>query len=142
MECAVQAARTPDDSSRAPVRIGPVRVCAGAADVADFRRETGAPEGSNLPFTYPVRWLTYPEIRAAGAALIDMDGWVPIHESQSFEYERRLDMEIDYQMMVELVRETDPSRLILRAEIGDAQLCLRMEMILRIIRTDGVESSA
>lgn len=128
------------DSPSASLRLGPIPVRASVKEVAAFRRETGAPESANLPFTYPVRWLTHPNIRAAGAALIDMDGWVPIHESQSFDYECPLDLDVDYQMMVELTRELEPSRLILRAEIGDAKLCLRTEMILRIIRTDGAGS--
>lgn len=140
LDASRQDATLRQDLSPASLRLGPIHVRAGIAEVEAFRRETGAPENNKLPFTYPVRWLIHPDIRAAGPALIDMEAWVPIHESQSFDYERPLDLEVDYQMMVELTREFEPARLILRAEIGDAKPCLRMEMILRIIRTDGAEN--
>ncbi len=128
----------------APVRLGPIMVRAGAAAVEAFRRETAGTASRGVPFTFPVCWFAHPEIRSAGAQLIGTDPWVPIHESQSFDYERMLDVEADYQMTVEILRELEPPRLILRAEIrevdGGSDICLRAEMILRIIPTRAAES--
>lgn len=127
------------------LRVGPLTVRAGAAEVAAFRQETcgyenfGAPSDKSVPFTFPVRWFTHQDIRAAGAGLIGPEPFVPIHKSQSFDYEQPLEAEIDYQMTVDIIREFEPSRLILRAEIGDKNICLRAEMVLRIISTRAPE---
>jgi len=117
------------------LRVGPLTVRADAADVAAFAQEAAAPIDGTVPFTFPVRWFSHPEIRAAGTKLVDCEAWVPIHESQSFAYDRPLATDINYQMTIDVIRELEPSRLILRAEIGDADPCLRAEMVLRIIAT-------
>jgi hypothetical protein len=67
--------------------------------------------------------------------MIQEAAWVPIHESQSFDYRRRLETETDYRMRADMRREAKPPRLILRAEITtqSGDLCLDMEMILRIV---------
>jgi hypothetical protein len=128
-------------AAHGPLRIGPLKVRASAAEVEAFRRETsGGPAAKELPFTFPVRWLTHPDIRAAGASLVDGEPWVPIHESQSFDYERPLEIDTDYQMVVELSREAEPPRLLLRAEISAAVPHLRTEMVLRIVPTSVLES--
>lgn len=117
-----------------PVRVGPLTVRAEAAEAQDFCRQTGAPASSpRLPFTFPVRWLAHAAIRAAAASLVAGDAWVPIHESQSFDYSRSLMVDTDYQMWVEIRRESEPARLVLQAEIGASDIFLRTEMILRII---------
>lgn len=122
------------------LRLGPLQVRASAAEVEAFRRETLAPGEATVPFTFPIRWFTHPEIRNAGAKLVGPEPWVPIHESQSFDYERPLAADHDYEMHLEIIREADPARLVLRAEIGDAAPCLRVEMILRIIPLRALES--
>lgn len=128
-------------TAQGSLRIGPLKVRASAAEVEAFRRETSSEAaGKELPFTYPVRWFTHPDIRAAGAGLVGPEPWVPIHESQSFDYERPLEVETDYQMVVELSREVEPPRLVLRAEIGNVAPCLRSEMVLRIVPTSALES--
>ena len=127
------------------LRIGPLVVHARAAEVEAFGLAAGSGKSDKgVPFTFPVRWFTHPEIRAAGAELVGAEPWVPIHESQSFDYDQPLEVGVDYQMMVEIMREFEPSRLILRAEIGRMEsgspICLRAEMILRIIPTRSAES--
>jgi len=109
-------------------------VRAAAAETEAFRSETTGRAG-RVPFTFPVRWLTCPEIRAAAAQLIDEANWVPIHESQSFDYQKPLAIEVDYRMKVEMLREAKPPRIILRAAIATLQdePCLHLEMILRIV---------
>ncbi len=124
------------------VRIGPLKVRADPAEVEAFAREISAgPKEEGLPFTFPIRWFTHPDIRAVGARLGGSEPWVPIHESQSFDYERPLEVNVDYTMIVEISREIEPARLILRAEIGDGAPCLRTEMILRIIPTSALEQA-
>lgn len=113
-------------------RIGPLSVRAGSAEVEAFRRETLA-AGDGVPFTFPIRWFTHPEIRTAATAMLGSAPFVPLHESQSFDYEGEIALDHDYAMVVEIVREHNPARLILRAEIGNERPCLKSEMILRII---------
>lgn len=114
--------------------LGPFVVRATAADAAAFARETGG-EGGTLPFTYPVRWLAQPDFQAVATELIGNDRWVPIHESQSFDYRAPLAVDTDYVMTVMMKREIKPSRIILVAEIGHAgeNPRLDMEMMLRIV---------
>jgi hypothetical protein len=129
---------TPDHSRESPLNLGPfpVRVEAEASEA--FGSATGG-EAGRIPFTFPVRWLARPEIRAAAARMIEEAEWVPIHESQSFEARRPLELAIDYRMRLEMWLETKPLRLFLRAEVAtDAdEPCLVMDMILRILSENG-----
>jgi hypothetical protein len=117
-----------------PLRLGPFMVRAGAGEAEDFGRVTGSKAG-HIPFTFPVRWFARPELRTAAAQMVGEAAWVPIHESQSFDYDRPLESDVDYRMTVDMWREAKPARLILRAEIAthEDKPCLRMEMILRIV---------
>ena len=130
------------DIAPSSLHVGPLTVRAEAAEVAAFAREAAAPLDGTVPFTFPMRWFAHPEIRAAGKKLVDGEAWILIHESQSFDYDRPLDADVDYRMSIEIIRELEPSRLILRAEIGDKDPCLRAEMVLRIIATDAAEPQA
>jgi hypothetical protein len=124
------------------VRIGPLKVRADPAEVEAFAQEISAGvKEEGLPFTFPIRWFTHPDIRAAGERLGGTEPWVPIHESQSFDYARPLAADVDYTMIVEISREMEPARLILRAEIGDGAPYLRAEMILRIIPTSALDQA-
>ncbi|HEY1735061.1 MAG TPA: hypothetical protein VGG12_00290 [Methylovirgula sp.] len=125
----------------APVRIGPFKVRAPRAEVEAFGHEISADSKDGVPFTFPIRWFAHPDIRAAGERLGGAEPWVPIHESQSFDYQRPLAVDVDYSMTVEMSREMEPARLVLRAEIADSALCLRSEMILRIIPTSMLEQA-
>jgi hypothetical protein len=125
------------DPPREPLRLGPFAVRIEAEASESFGRATGGTAG-HIPFTFPVRWLAHPEIRAAAAQMIGNAEWIPIHESQSFDVRRRLETAIDYRMRIEMWREAKPPRLFLRAEIAtDAdEVCLAMEMILRIVSNE------
>lgn len=139
------ATAVPQGTQPAPssLKIGPFTVRATAQEVAAFRAETFAPADEAVPFTFPVRWFARPDIRAAAESLLGSEPSIPLHESQSFDYLRSLAVETDYQMTVEITREYEPSRIILRAEIGqmgnDAPW-LRSEMILRIIPASAIAS--
>jgi hypothetical protein len=125
-----------------PLRLGPFAVRTEEAEIEAFARATGGGVG-RIPFTFPVRWLALPELRARAAEMMGEADWVPIHESQSFDYRRPLESDSDYRMRVEMWREQKPARLILRAEIATSgdELCLSMEMILRIVTMDGADES-
>jgi hypothetical protein len=114
--------------------LGTFAVHAAAAEVAAFRRETGA-GGQGVPFTFPVRWLARADFQAVAVEMIGDANWVPIHESQSFDYQAPLAADTDYEMTVIMKRETEPSRIVLVAGIGvpGGTSHLTMEMILRII---------
>jgi|SRR5579863_1537873 len=114
--------------------LGPFSVRAAAAEVAVFARETEAP-GDRVPVTFPIRWLARPDLQAAAIDMIGDAHWVPIHESQSFDYHAPLALETDYAMDVTMKREEEPSRIVVVAQVGAAgePPRLDMEMILRII---------
>ncbi len=127
-----------DHPKESPLHLGPFAVRVEAEASEAFGRATGARAG-RIPFTFPVRWLAHPQIRAAAARMIGATDWVPIHESQSFDACRRLETGIDYRMRIEMWREARPSRLLLRAKIATdtEEPCLSMEMTLRIVSADG-----
>lgn len=128
--CAAPAAANGDS-----VYLPHVAVRTDGAAVAAFARETGAaPSEGFVPLTYPFCWVTLPAIRPIIAQMTG-EGFLPIHEAQSFEYERSLESDADYVLAVELHREAEPLRLILRATISTPQgrTCGRFETVLRIV---------
>jgi hypothetical protein len=122
------------------LKIGPLTVRATAQEVATFRAETFAPADEAVPFTFPMRWFARPDIRAAAESLLGDEPSIPLHESQSFDYLSPLAIDTDYQMTVDITREYEPQRVILRAEIGRETIFLRSEMILRIIPASAIAS--
>jgi hypothetical protein len=126
-----------DSREDSPLQLGPFVVRAAAGEAEAFARATGASAG-RMPFTFPVRWLAHPEIRAAAGGLVGETAWVPIHESQSFTYRRGLEADVDYRMRIDMRLEAEPPRLIVRAEIATraGEACLDMETILRIVMTN------
>jgi hypothetical protein len=130
-------------TAESPLRLGPFTVRATPEEAEAFARETGGKAG-HLPFTFPVRWFARADLRTAAARLMGEAAWVPLHESQNFDYRRPLQADVDYHMRVDMWREAKPPRLILRAEIATVadELCLSMEMILRIVSMSGMEESA
>lgn len=121
-----------------PFGLDPFAVRTDEAEIEAFARATGGRVG-RIPFTFPVRWFALPELRAKAAEIMGGADWVPIHELQSFDYRRRLELDCDYRMRVEMRREQKPARLVLRAEIAtdENELCLNMEMVLRIVTMGG-----
>jgi len=124
---------TPADG-RAGRRIGPIPVRTTAADVEAFRASIfGA--GAAVPLTFPMRWLALPAIAAAVAELLQGADWVPVHEAQSFDYDRPLTMDENYVMTVDIEASPASPRLTLKASIATprAELCVRVETVLRLI---------
>ncbi len=111
----------------------PVRGTAG--EVEAFRRATGAAaDGSNLPLSFPMRWLASAEIRGALAALVGHGEIVLVHEGQSFAYERPLQVGQVYVLTLVVRREHAPDRLILDGSLADGDgSCGTLETILRLV---------
>lgn len=129
-------AMAPEPSEDAPVRLPPIRVRTGAGEVAGFLRETGdARTGSVVPVTFPARWLALPAIRGLILQLIGGQGFLPVHEAQSFAYERELRIETDYVLAVEARRTAKPPRLTLKMAVstGQGEICAHLETVLRIV---------
>jgi hypothetical protein len=112
-------------------RAGPLRVSAAPETIRAFRRETGWSDlDGPPPASFPVVWMRLPEIgepiRAAAAEI-----GLPVHEAQTFAYERPLESGSDYDVMLELRRESAPARLIATAEVFD----LAGAFVARIVST-------
>jgi hypothetical protein len=125
-----------EPSEDAPVRLPPIRVRIGASEVAGFLRETGGARALGfVPLTFPFRWLALPAIRGLISQLIGGQGFLPIHEAQSFAYEHELRIEADYVLAVETRRTAKPPRLSLKMAVstGQGEICAHLETVLRIV---------
>jgi len=125
-----------EPSEDAPVRLPPIRVRTGAGEVARFSRETGgARAGGYVPVTFPACWLALPALRGFIMQLIGGDGFLPVHEGQSFAYEHELRIETDYVLAVEARRTANPPRLTLKMAVSTSQgeICAHLETVLRIV---------
>jgi hypothetical protein len=120
-------------------RLDPVAVRASAGEIEAFRRASFASEyGPAVPHTFPIRWVTLPEITNAIREMIAGDQWLPIHEAQNFEYRRPLEVDKAYRLTVDLRREANPPRLVIRGLVSTEanELCVSFETTLRIVATD------
>ena len=118
--------------------LGSFRVRADAAEVAAFRRATGLdPNDAALPLTFPIRWLVTPEVRAVLLDMVPEPDLVLVHESQVFAYERPLQPDIDYTLVLTARREATPDRLFVDGMLADADgvACATVETILRLFST-------
>jgi hypothetical protein len=130
------AALAPKPSEDASVRLPPIRVRTGAGEVAGFLHETGGARTLDfVPLTFPFRWLALPTIRGLILQLIGGQGFLPVHEAQSFVYERELRIETDYVLAVEAHRTAKPPRLTLKMAVstGRGEICAHLETVLRIV---------
>ncbi|MEA2841059.1 MAG: hypothetical protein QOF41_2389 [Methylobacteriaceae bacterium] len=114
------------------VRLGPFFVRTERAKVEAYKRAIGA-AGQEVPAAFPICWLGQPEIRAA------IEGGcgdrLPLHEGQTFDYVRRLEVGAEYRLSLLLCEEADPPRLRLQGEVTTAtgEACLRIETLLRLV---------
>ena len=116
-------------------RAGPLRVAVSPEAVRRFRRETGWGEADGPPpASFPVVWMRLPEIGGPIRAAAEEIG-LPVHEAQHFDYARPLETGRDYDLMLELRRETGPARLIATAEVFDLDgvFVARVASTLRLI---------
>ncbi len=117
--------------------IGTFAVSADPAEVAAFRRAARLDdEGGTLPFTWPIRWMARPDIRAALAALLPEADLVPFHESQTFDYAVSLRVGVSYQLAVSARRESAPDRLVAEGVLSaDGARVATIETVLRLFST-------
>ncbi|WP_036255558.1 hypothetical protein [Methylocapsa acidiphila] len=116
------------------LRLPPIAVRTEAERVARFRQETDAAAIEGLvPLAFPVCWLASPEIRLALSRAIG-EGVLPVHEAQSFAFERRLEIDADYVIEAELLRKDDPPGVHLHAVVltPEGEACGRLEAVLRL----------
>jgi hypothetical protein len=115
-------------------------VTADPADVAAFARAVGAdPAAGTLPLTYPVAWLTRPEVVALVASLAaDRPMALPVHEVQTIETLAPVGPDARLDLSVAATR-TDADRITVEvvAQDADRRPCLRMTGILRLFDPAG-----
>ncbi|QCI66021.1 hypothetical protein [Phreatobacter stygius] len=112
-------------------------VVAGAGDVRAFAASIGAdPTAARLPTTYPIRWLTRPEVVALVKALsADMPMALPVHELQTVETFAALPIDTPLSIEVTATR-TDAIHVTLEASVTDAgnQALVRLRSVLRLFQ--------
>jgi len=120
------------------LRLGPFPVSAKRSDVEAFRAATGWHEADlkdsvRVPHTFPMLWLSGAELRAAIEAKVQSLGGIAIHESQTFTYQKPLDVDRDYLLSAEIETHTNPDRLSVRVSVSEMNdVLLDIETILRV----------
>lgn len=109
-------------------------VVATAADVAAFAASVGHTGGARLPTTYPIRWLTRPEVVSLVRELAaDRPGSLPVHELQTVEMLAVLPLDTALSLVAE-VRRTDEIHLTLDVAISHAETPVaRLHAVLRLV---------
>ncbi len=123
-------------------RAGPIRVTTSPEAVREFRRQTGWGEiDGPPPLSFPVVWMRLKEIGEPIRAAAQEVG-LPVHEAQHFEYARPLELGCDYDLMLEMRRESEPARLIATAEVFDLDggFVARITSTLRLIDPASIPS--
>lgn len=114
------------------VHLGPFCVRTERTTIETYRSAIGA-RGRDVPAAFPICWFGRPEIRAAIKAACGQR--LPLHEGQTFEYARPLEIEAEYRLSLSLCEQTDPPRLAVHGEVSTpaGELCLRLETLLRLV---------
>lgn len=123
-------------------RLGPIAVRTDSATVSKFQLASGAELLPGMvPLIFPIRWLALPEVRARLLDAVGARDTVPVHESQSFTTTRRLELDRDYLLSVEIARRSQPDRLTLQGTVStpEGNACVRFETILRLVGLGGGE---
>jgi hypothetical protein len=109
-------------------------VVATADDVAAFAESLGLAASGRTPTTYPIRWLTRPEVVDIVRALAaDRPGSLPVHELQTVEAIADLPLDRPLSLTLE-VRRTDEIHVSLDAMVSDAAAPVaRLHAVLRLV---------
>jgi hypothetical protein len=123
------------------VVLGPFEVAAGAADIAAFAAAVGGP-ATEPPPTFPVAWLSSPEMKAALRAAVGPDH-LPVHESQSFDYARPLRVGAAYRLTAVARREGAPERLTVDVDVVETTGApvVTMRAVLRLVPLAGGQAA-
>ncbi|MBN8939059.1 MAG: hypothetical protein J0H01_06185 [Rhizobiales bacterium] len=111
-------------------------VVAEPADIRAFATSIGAdPISARLPTTYPIRWLTRPEVVALVRTLAaDKPSALPVHELQTVETVAPLPIGVPLSIAVTAAR-TDDVHVTLEAVVTDAaddHVLVRLHSLLRL----------
>ncbi len=122
-----------------PTTLGPFRLRVDPSRALAYSREIGG-DGGDVPLCYPAVWLTDPALFTAVRELCDALEVVPVHESQSFAYEKPLAAGESYDVSVAMRREETPPRLVVEASIAaaDGAPVARSETMLRLVPRAGL----
>lgn len=122
------------------LRLGPFAVHTDRTRIEAYRNVARA-GGTGVPAAFPICWFGRAEIRTAIEDACR--GRLPLHEAQTFDYARALDIQAEYHLSVFLAEDVDPPRLVVKGECRTpaGELCLRMETLLRLV-SPAVELSA
>lgn len=109
-------------------------VVATAADMAAFASSVGVEAGARPPTTYPIRWLTRPELVDLVRELAaDRPGSLPVHELQTVETLSALPLDRPLSLTAE-VRRTDEIHLALDVAVSDGPVPVaRLHAVLRLV---------
>ena len=114
--------------------LGPFRVGIEPDKAAAFSAETGC-SGQGAPLCYPAVWLAEPSVRTTIADYCAARDAVPVHESQTFEFDNILQVGKNYDLTVAFAEEAEPPRLILTATVATpcGKRAAHIETVMRIV---------
>ena len=117
--------------------LGPFEVATDPAEIAAIAAAVGCADGS-VPPTFPVVWLSAPALKAALRDAVGPD-FLPVHESQSFDYARPLALGAACRLTAVARRENAPERLVVEASVADLSGApvLTMRAVLRLVPLAG-----
>jgi len=119
------------------IRLPAIRVRIEPSEIAAFSAATKATGNPDfVPLTFPCRWLALPDVRMLILRMIGGDGYLPVHEAQSFSYEKRLEANTPYILTVTAESKNQPRRIVLQMKVSteNGSICARLETILRSVR--------
>ena len=121
--------------------LGPFEVATGAGEISAFAAAVGAP-ANPIPATFPIAWLSAPALKAALREAVGPD-FLPVHESQSFDYVRPLVPGAALRLTAVARRESAPERLVVEAEATELSgaPALIMRAALRLVPLAGEEGA-
>jgi acyl dehydratase len=104
------------------IELGPINVRTDASHVAAFAQALGFPDTfKSVPLTFPIRWLSLPNVRGEALRRLKYDQTTIVHWFQSFEFLRPLERDRDYSLEIAVRRNpSEPSDISLRNVIQDS----------------------
>ena len=128
---------TATEAVQQSIRLGPVAVRTDAADVAAFAQALGNPETFGpVPLTFPIRWLSLPEVRGRVLRWLGTEEGKIVHLSQSFDFVRPLELDRNYSLETEVHRNRSTAdETILRSTVRDAagHTVVLLDAVLRML---------
>jgi hypothetical protein len=122
------------------LRLGPFPVRTQRTRIEAYESATRA-AAQEVPAAFPICWFGEPAIRTAIAKACG--DRLALHEGQTFDYARPLEIDAEYRLSLALSEQADPPRLVVQGECRNpaGELYARMETLLRLV-TPAMELSA